>query len=112
MIDDVRAKERVEMMNKQNFENLLKALSVEKSLFDMFGPSLDSGYSPDTGVFLIHYKDTRSNALKNLVESVKLAVHAKPSSVHYFGTKATTSGARMDFANGFSVMAIHENKHI
>ena len=110
MIDEVRAKERVDEMNKQNFQNLLTALAVEKSLFDMFGASLDSKYSPDTGVFLIHYKDARSNALKNLIESVKLAAHATPGKVSYFGTKSTTSGARMEFNNGFSVMAILANR--
>jgi hypothetical protein len=111
MIDEAKAREKVETLNKQNLQNLLMAMAVEKSLFDIFGTSLDSGYSPETGTMLLRYKDTRSNALKNLIESVKLAVHAMPSNVRYFGAKETTStsGARMEFTGGFSVMAIQDS---
>jgi hypothetical protein len=103
------ARERVETMNKQNFTNLLTAMSVEKYLFDIFGSSLDMAYSPDTGTMVIHYKDTRSNTLKNIIESVKTGTHKKADRARYFGVRGkTTSGARLEFTGGFSVMAIHE----
>ena len=109
MIDEAKARECVETMNKANFRNLLTALNVERYLFSIFGDSLDTGYSPDTGTFVIRYKDTRPNALKNIIESVKRAARETPGRAHYFGVKGkTTSGARFAFAGGFSVMAIHK----
>jgi hypothetical protein len=114
MIDEEKVKERIETMNKQNFQNLLMAMSVDKYLFDIFGNFLTTAYSPDVSTMMVRYKDPRSNALKNIVESVKRAAMEKPSHVRYFGMKKDgTTGARLEFSGGFSVMAVHvEGRHV
>ena len=104
MIDEEKVKARVDDMNKSNLQNLLMALSVEKYLVEIFGSVVDTAYNPDVGAMLVRCRDPRSNALKNVVESVKRTAHENPGRVRYFSTDGT-SGARMEFAGGFSVMA-------
>lgn len=99
----------METMSRQNLQNLLTALAVEKYLFDVFGSSVTTGYSPETQTLLVKYRDSRPNALKNILESVKRATHQNPTSRPYEvigGTLQTRD--RLFFPSGFSVMAIHE----
>ena len=113
MIDEEKARERVEAMNKQNLQNLLTALAVDKYLFDIFGDLITTGYSPDTQTFLIRYRDSRTNALKNIIESVKRATHQKPTSQAYKQVDGILKTRdRLFFPSGFSVIAIHEVKTV
>ncbi|MBE3131372.1 MAG: hypothetical protein IMZ54_11755 [Acidobacteria bacterium] len=109
MIDEVKAREKVDTMNKRNLQNLLTALAVEKYLFDIFGSSVITGYSPETQTMLVKYMDSRPNALKNILECVKRATHQNPTSHPYEVVEGTLQTRdRLTFPSGFSVMAIHE----
>ena len=105
MIDDIAVRERVEEMNKANFKNLLRAFAVEKYLFDIFGSAVDTRYNPEIGAMVVRCCDPRSNAIKNVVESVKRSAGEVPGKVRYFSTR-TESGARMEFSGGFSAMVM------
>ena len=99
----------IETMNKQNLQNLLTALAVEKYLFDIFGSAITTGYNPEMQTFLVRYKDTRHNALKNILECVKRATHQNPTSHPYEAINgALQTRDRLFFPSGFSVMAIQD----
>lgn len=100
MIDEILAKQKVEEMNKANFNNLLRALAVEKYLFNIFGSDVDARYNPEVGAMVVQCRDTRENAIKNVVESIKRSAGEVPRRVEYY-----TAGARMEFSGGFSVVA-------
>jgi len=107
MIDEVKAREKVEAMNKQNLQNLLTALAVEGYLTEIFGNSITTGYSPETETMLVKYQDPRPNTLKNILESVKRATHQNPISKPYALVGGVLSGHdRLFFPSGFSVMAV------
>lgn len=109
MIDEAKAREKVEAMNKQNLQNLLTALSVEKYLFEIYGSELSTSYSPDTQTMVIKYYDPRHFALKNILECVKRATHQNPTSTPYESVEGLLrKRGRMFFPSGFSVMAVHE----
>ncbi|MBE3109318.1 MAG: hypothetical protein IMZ46_02220 [Acidobacteria bacterium] len=109
MIDEVKARDQVEMMHKRGLQNLLTAMAVEKYLFDIFGSSIMTGYSPETETMLVKYMDSRPNALKNILESVKRATHQKPTSIPMECVEGVLKTRdRLTFPSGFSVMAIHE----
>ena len=111
MIDETKAREKVDTMNKQNLQNLLTALAVEKYLFDIFGSSITTGYSPETETMLVKYMDSRPNALKNILESVKRATHQKPTSTPMECVEGVLKTRdRLVFPSGFSVMAIREDE--
>src|SRR5574343_677909 len=101
MIDDARALERVEAMNKANVENLARALVVERYLFQVYSHTeLDTAYSPETGTLVVRYKVPGSNGLKNLVATIKRVMMETPTAANLSGTTP-----RIHFAGGFSVVA-------
>jgi hypothetical protein len=109
MIDEAKAREQMDAMNKQNLQNLLTALAVEKYLFGIFGDSVTTAYNPDMQTLLVRYRDSRPNALKNIIESVKRATHQKPTSHPYEQVNGVLQARdRLFFPSGFSVMAMKE----
>jgi len=107
MIDEPKAKEKVETMNRANFQNLLMALQIERYLFQIFGSAIDTAYSPEVGTLIVRNKDPRSNAMKNIVASVRQSVHESTIWPPAWSGKQ----ARLFFPGGFSVlvMAAEEN---
>lgn len=109
MIDEVKAREKVETMSRRNLQNLLTALAVEKYLDEIFGSSITTGYSPETETMLVKYMDARPHVLKSILESVKRATHQKPTSAPMEcvdGVLKTRD--RLVFPSGFTVMAVRE----
>ena len=100
MIDEARAAEKVNAMNQANVKNLVRALAVQKYLFDIFGDKVDMAYSPETGTMQIRSKDSRLTVMRNVIESVKRAVREKPSSV------LPGRHTRLYFPGGFSVVVV------
>lgn len=111
MIDEMKAREKVNEMNKQALQNLLTALAVERYLFDIYGSELAINYNPEAYAMVITYYDPRHFALKNILECVKRAVHQNPVSTRYEIVEgAIRRRDRMIFPSGFSVIAIHDYK--
>lgn len=109
MIDEMKVRQKVDEMNKQSFQNMLTALAVDKYLAEIFGNSITTGYSPETGTMLVKYRDPRPMALRNILESVKRATHQKPSSRPYeLVAGGLQARDRLFFPSGFSVMAVKE----
>ncbi len=114
MIDEAKARAAVEDMNQAGLKNLLRAMAVEKHLFQLYAfKELETSYSPPMATMVVEILLWQSKTLVNLAEAIRTAVHEKPRNVTYFGDKMVgRSGMRMTFEGGFAVLVRRSTRRI
>lgn len=104
MIDQGKAKEAVMNLNKKNLDNLLRAISIEKYVFEIFGNMIETKYSPETSAMMVRYFDPRLQAEPNLLSAIKRAMPESPSRVHRMGSRSENSRTRLAYPGGLSIV--------
>lgn len=99
MIDGLAASERLDALHKSAKANLDRALAVERYLHAIYeAREVETAYNPEVSTLLVTYRVGGSNALRNVVETVKRGAGELPE------WKANGAVTHLAFRGGFFVL--------